>query len=101
MNLDIRLPIGLMFAIIGALITIYGVITMNDAQIYARSGGTNVNLYWGIVLLIFGLIMFSLGRRAAARNRETVHTAMDSPEGVATEQREQDLGLENNTPRGQ
>ncbi len=55
MNLDLRLPIGLMFAIFGALLTVYG-LTSDDA-IYERSLGINVNLWWGLVLLMFGIGM--------------------------------------------
>ncbi len=55
MKLDLRLPIGLMFGIFGAMLTVYG-LTSGDA-IYARSLGINVNLWWGVVLLAFGLVM--------------------------------------------
>jgi multisubunit Na+/H+ antiporter MnhG subunit len=62
LGLDIRTPIGLMFAIIGALLVLYGLIS--DPSIYARSLGINVNLTWGAVLAIFGAVMLALGRRA-------------------------------------
>lgn len=54
--LDIRIPIGLMFSILGLLISIFGLITLNN-DMYSRSLGVNVNLIMGIVMLIFGLIM--------------------------------------------
>ena len=62
MNLDLRLPIGMMFSIIGALLTGFGLIS--DDAIYARSLGINVNLWWGLVLLLFGLFMLGLMARA-------------------------------------
>ena len=62
MNLDLRLPIGLMFSIIGALLTGFGLIS--DDAIYARSLGINVNLWWGLVLLLFGLLMLGIVARA-------------------------------------
>jgi hypothetical protein len=65
MNLDLRLPIGLMFSIIGVLLTVFGLIS--DDAIYARSLGINVNLWWGLVLLVFGMVM--LGIMARARRR--------------------------------
>ena len=65
MGLDIRLPLGLMFLITGALMAIYGFFTRTSA-IYDRSLGINVNLIWGVVMLIFGLIMYLLGRRQKA-----------------------------------
>jgi len=61
MNLDIRIPIGTLFTILGVLLTVYGV--MAYPGIYQRSLGYNVNMDWGIVLLMFGLVMLLLGRR--------------------------------------
>jgi hypothetical protein len=65
MKLDLRLPIGLMFSIIGALLVIFGL--ASDPSIYQRSLGINVNLWWGLVLGGFGLGMLWLVRRGAAR----------------------------------
>jgi hypothetical protein len=62
MTLDLRLPMGLMFTIFGALLTGFGVIS--DDAIYSRSLGINVNLWWGLVLLAFGLLMLGLAIRA-------------------------------------
>jgi hypothetical protein len=61
MGIDIRLPIGLVFALIGILMIAFG--AASDSAIYQRSLGINVNLYWGLVLLAFGVIMALLGRR--------------------------------------
>ncbi len=65
MRLDIRLPIGLLFAILGALLLGFGVIA--DPAIYARSLGINVNLWWGMVLLAFGAGMLLAWWRSARR----------------------------------
>jgi hypothetical protein len=62
MRLDIRLPIGMFFAVLGVLLAIYGL--TSDPAIYQRSLGRNVNLVWGLVLLVFGATMLALGRRA-------------------------------------
>jgi hypothetical protein len=61
MGLDIRVPIGLMFSLLGLLLTGYGLVS--DRAIYARSLGMNVNLWWGLVLLVFGIVMLLLSRR--------------------------------------
>ena len=53
MGLDIRWPIGLMFSIIGVLLMLTGI--MNGPS--ERALGTNINLIWGVVLLIFGALM--------------------------------------------
>lgn len=63
MKLDLRLPIGLMFSIIGAMLVLFGLVS--DEAIYERSLGINVNLWWGVVLLLFGLGMLWLMRRSA------------------------------------
>ena len=62
MGLDIRLPIGLMFTILGLLLVVFGIV--GDKSIYERALGINVNLWWGIVMLVFGLAMLWFGRRA-------------------------------------
>ncbi len=56
MGLDIRLPIGLMFSFIGALLTFYGVYSKTNVS-HAAGQDININLIWGIVLLIFGVLM--------------------------------------------
>ncbi len=53
MGLDIRWPIGLMFTLIGALLTGYG--ALKGAS--DKSLGININLIWGVVLLVFGVLM--------------------------------------------
>jgi len=63
MNLDLRIPMGLMFSIVGAILTSYGLATQGS-PIYAKSVGMNINLIWGLVMLVFGLTMFLLGRRS-------------------------------------
>ena len=68
MGLDIRWPIGLMFTLIGALLAVVGVVVKSD---HAISLGININLVWGIVLLVFGALML-LG---AIRGRKTPPSA--------------------------
>jgi len=63
LGLDIRLPIGAFFALIGLILSGYGL--LGDKAIYQQSLDINVNLGWGIVLLIFGLIMVFAGRKTA------------------------------------
>jgi putative Mn2+ efflux pump MntP len=70
MKLDLRLPIGLMFSTFGVLLTIFGLVS--DRSIYQRSLGINVNLWWGLVLLVFGLVMLFYGIRGERRKRATV-----------------------------
>ena len=65
MNLDLRLPIGLMFSVFGVMLTGYGF--GSDRAIYARSLGINVNLWWGLVLLGFGLVMLGFVAKSRAQ----------------------------------
>ena len=53
MGLDIRWPIGLMFTLIGVLLIGYGVVNSADSMRL----NMNINLIWGIVLLVFGALM--------------------------------------------
>jgi hypothetical protein len=67
MNLDLRIPMGLMFTMTGAILTAFGLATRDNAVLYAKSLGIDANLWWGIVLLVFGIIMLVLGRRNQMR----------------------------------
>jgi hypothetical protein len=60
---DIRIPIGLMFSIIGVLISVFGFSTMSDSNMYHKSLGLNVNILMGLLMLFFGLIMLYFSRR--------------------------------------
>jgi hypothetical protein len=66
MDLDVRLPIGLMFSTFGVLLTVFGL--FSDHRIYVEhSLGINVNLGWGVVLLLFGATMLAFALRARRR----------------------------------
>jgi hypothetical protein len=69
MGLDIRLPIGLMFSILGLLLTGFGL--FGDKTIYQKALGININLWWGLVML-----------------------AEETPEGQEIETIEHESGLE-------
>ena len=63
MDLDVRLPIGLMFSVFGLLLAGFGLVS--DPAIYAEhSLGINVNLDWGLVLVAFGATMLVIALRA-------------------------------------
>jgi hypothetical protein len=66
MDLDVRFPIGLMFSIFGLLLVVFGLVS--DPRIYQQhSLGINVNLGWGVALLLFGAIMLALAVQARRR----------------------------------
>lgn len=62
MMLDIRLPMGLFFGLLGALLTAYGVATLGAPG--TAPVGIPIDLVWGVVLLAFGVFMVVLARRA-------------------------------------
>lgn len=62
MGLDIRIPLGLIFLVIGGIMTVFGFVTRHSA-IYSRSLDVNLNLVWGVIMFIFGLTMYIVGRR--------------------------------------
>jgi hypothetical protein len=76
MGLDVRLPIGSMFAILGALLAGSGAF---------GADGSRLNLWCGIMLLVFGAVMLWLGRRGTSSMRPS----SQSPEGQAIEVAEQ------------
>jgi hypothetical protein len=63
MGLDIRVPLGLIFLIIGGIMAIFGLVTHGDATLYARSLDVDLNLTWGGIMFVFGAIMFYVGKR--------------------------------------
>jgi len=66
MRLDIRMPIGMLFLIFGAMLTIFGL--LSDKALYLRSLGININFYWGLVLLAIGVVMVLLARAGRSRS---------------------------------
>ncbi len=68
MGLDIRWPIGLMFSLFGAILLIFG-LASGGSEIYKASLGINVNLYWGLLLLVFGGWMLAMAWRGGKRDQ--------------------------------
>ena len=54
MGLDLRLPIGIMFSLVG--------------ETYRCSLNININLWWGLVLLVFGVLMYVAAWRSQVRD---------------------------------
>ncbi len=57
MGLDIRWPIGLMFTLIGVLLVGYGAVQGASATVQVAGSSLNMDLCWGLVLLVFGAAM--------------------------------------------
>jgi hypothetical protein len=67
MGLDIRWPIGLMFSLIGLLLTGYGVIEKAKSIIKIDGQEININFIWGLVLLVFGALMVFFAYRGGKK----------------------------------
>ena len=62
MHLDVRIPLGLLFLILGIILVVFGL--TSDPAIYAQhSLGQNVNVFWGAIFAVFGAGMLLLTRR--------------------------------------
>jgi hypothetical protein len=72
MRLDVRVPIGGMFTLIGGLLAIYGLVS--DKAMYNRSLDININLWWGLVMFVFGVLMLVLARKATQEARKVAQS---------------------------
>ena len=66
-GLDLRYPIGGLFVVLGLILAVYGMATGGNAEVYARAGGVNINLWWGVVMIGFGRFMGGMAARAGRR----------------------------------
>jgi hypothetical protein len=66
-SLDLRLPIGGLFTVLGVMLAGFGLVTGGNTEMYAKSGGMNINLIWGVVMFVTGLIFLGLAKRDAAK----------------------------------
>ncbi len=60
-DLDVRVPIGALFTILGVLLTAYGAMEPTVAKSAFTKGG-QINMWWGVVMLIFGVFMLLVAR---------------------------------------
>ncbi|HEY1923421.1 MAG TPA: hypothetical protein VGG44_11780 [Tepidisphaeraceae bacterium] len=74
MALDLRFPLGLMFAILGAILIAVGLIHPEQTL------GININLWWGIVLLAFGVVMLLLAMGGKGGTQLKSGVVLENPE---------------------
>jgi hypothetical protein len=67
MNFDLRFPVGAMFSLYGLILT--GVGLFGGPELSQKSLGINMNLWWGLVMLAFGLAMLLLAFRGRTGKR--------------------------------
>jgi hypothetical protein len=68
---DPRISMGMLFTLIGTILTAFGLSTHSNLDVYAKSMGIDANLWWGLVLLVFGIAILTLGRQGQARLEKT------------------------------
>ena len=66
MRLDLRYPLGMLFTVFGVLLVVYGLIRPAEQAVIAT---VNVNLYSGLPMLVFGVVMLWLARRSESRRK--------------------------------
>ena len=59
MNFDLRIPVGLMFTVFGLILV--GVGLFGGVALTETSLGINMNLWWGLVQVLFGAVMLGFG----------------------------------------
>jgi hypothetical protein len=65
--IDIRYPIGFFFSIIGCVLLVYGIVTMHNPSLYQKSLGVDIDIWSGLLMLIFGIVMLLLSKRASEK----------------------------------
>jgi uncharacterized membrane protein YidH (DUF202 family) len=70
MQMDIRLPIGLLFSILGLVITVFGFMTRHAEMYRQHSLNINMNIYTGVCLVIFGAFMLFMAVRAQSKKKK-------------------------------
>jgi hypothetical protein len=66
-NMDIRAPLGGLFVLLGVMLAGYGLFASGSGGPSDASSGINVNLWWGLTMLAFGVAMLLMARRAMSR----------------------------------
>src|SRR2546427_9228229 len=80
-RLDVRLPIGALFSVLGVLLAAYGAATRGRPG--TAPTGVPIDLVWGLVLLAFGALMLALARRGM-RGREGGGARLASRQGAGS-----------------
>jgi hypothetical protein len=76
---------GLMFTLLGLILTGFGL--FSGRATYSISLGVNVNLWWGLVILAFGVLMVLLAWRARSRVPIEAVAASDPLAGIDPHQK--------------
>jgi hypothetical protein len=62
-HVDARIAVGMFFTLAGTILSAFGLSTRDRMDVYTKSLGIDTNLWWGLALLAFGIVMLAFGRR--------------------------------------
>jgi hypothetical protein len=62
-HVDARIAVGMFFTLAGTILSAFGLSTRDRMDVYTKSLGIDANLWWGLALLVFGIVMLAFGRR--------------------------------------
>lgn len=79
-HVDARIAVGMFFTLTGTILSAFGLSTRDRVDVYTRSLGIDANLWWGLALLVFGIVMLAFGRRGQARMEKGHAVAPEKPE---------------------
>jgi len=79
LHVDARIAVGMFFALTGTILAAFGVSTRDRMDVYAKSMGIDANLWWGLALLAFGIMMLAFGRRGQTRMEKDQGMAQEKP----------------------
>ena len=65
-DLDVRVPIGALFTLLGLLLTAYGFLEPAVGRAAFTKDG-QINVWWGLVMLVFGVFMLLVARPRRVR----------------------------------
>jgi SSS family solute:Na+ symporter len=60
---DLRIYAGILFTLVGTVLAAFGLGMRNHPEAYAGSLGINANLWWGLLVFVFGIAVLMLGRQ--------------------------------------
>jgi hypothetical protein len=79
-HVDARIAVGMFFALTGTILAAFGLSTRDHPDMYAKSLGIDANLWWGLALLAFGIVVLAFGRRGQGRMEKGNAVAPAKPE---------------------
>jgi len=75
---DPRISMGMLFTLIGTILTAFGLSTRSNVDVYARAWGSTP-IYGGLGVLIFGIAALTLGTSRPGEAGEREEVAFGSP----------------------